>query len=333
MLFLMWLGCTNESSINWHKGNFVEALEKSEDRIIMIDFFTDWCVWCKRLDADTFSHPAVVELSKQFVNLKINAEAGEGIDIAKQYRVTGYPAIVFINSNGKEVDRIPGYLPPDQFVIRQQEILNGKNTLIDLQTRFANNPDDIEVAMLLGQKLWNSTQLEEASKIFSTLVNKYPTDLSENLTTARYFLALESLGNGNYEDLSNFIKQYPSSKFIYTAFEQLVRYFGAIKETTKEVELFQEWITKFPTNSSVLNAYAWRMSELEVNLNDALEKVRLAIPLENQNPNNQAQIIDTEAEVLWKLGRKEEAVETIERAITIDPTSAYFQQQKEKFSK
>ena len=56
-----------------------------------------------------------------------------------------------------------------------------------------------------------------------------------------------------------------------------------------------------------------------------------AVVLTADDPNRQAGIIDTEAEVLWKMGRFDEAIEAIERALAIDPKSQYYKNQKEKF--
>ena len=73
------------------------------------------------------------------------------------------------------------------------------------------------------------------------------------------------------------------------------------------------------------------MSELEINLKDALEKTQLAVNLTADNPESQSNIIDTEAELLWKLGKVKEAVDAIEKAIQIDPDREYYQEQKNKF--
>ena len=73
------------------------------------------------------------------------------------------------------------------------------------------------------------------------------------------------------------------------------------------------------------------MAEVEKNLEDALIKVRLAVTLTNENPYRQAGIIDTEAEVLWKLKRYNEAIDAINKSIKIDPENGYYKDQKEKF--
>ena len=73
------------------------------------------------------------------------------------------------------------------------------------------------------------------------------------------------------------------------------------------------------------------MAEIETNLEDALLKARKAVILTADDPNRQANIIDTEAEVLWKLKYYDKAIEAIERAIIIEPENEYFKDQKEKF--
>jgi tetratricopeptide (TPR) repeat protein len=73
------------------------------------------------------------------------------------------------------------------------------------------------------------------------------------------------------------------------------------------------------------------MAELEINLEDALVKAKRAVELSADNLNGQANIIDTEAEVLWKLKRFDAAIDAIEKAIVIDGENQYFKDQKEKF--
>ncbi|HVP56859.1 MAG TPA: thioredoxin domain-containing protein [bacterium] len=88
---------------------------KDERRPVMIDFYTDWCGWCKRLDADTYVDKQVISASGDFVSLKINADAERAI--AARYNITGFPTILFIDSSGQEVYRVVGYQPPQAFLV------------------------------------------------------------------------------------------------------------------------------------------------------------------------------------------------------------------------
>ncbi len=86
-------------------------------------------------------------------------------------------------------------------------------------------------------------------------------------------------------------------------------------------------------SSSLLNGYAWRMTELDQNLENALERVTQGIALlaEDASARDKAGIMDTKAEVLWKLGRIDQAVAIMDECITLQPNESYYQEQKSKF--
>ena len=111
----------------------------------------------------------------------------------------------------------------------------------------------------------------------------------------------------------------------------MINYYISNDDTKKESEIFKEFSDNMKTDASILNSYAWRMTELGLNLEDALSKSDLAINLSADDPSLQSYIIDTKAEILWLLGRTEEAISTINLAIDIDPKSDYFIEQKNKF--
>ena len=91
-----------------------------------------------------------------------------------------------------------------------------------------------------------------------------------------------------------------------------------------------EMIENYSEDPGVLNSYAWRMAEIENNLENALLKINKAVSL-TMNDTRQANILDTKAEVLWKMSRYDEAIKVIEKAINIEPENEYFKDQKEKF--
>ena len=73
------------------------------------------------------------------------------------------------------------------------------------------------------------------------------------------------------------------------------------------------------------------MSELDTNLNDALEKINIGLSLINKESSGYSYLVDTKAEILWKLNDVQSAVNTIEEAILINPDNQYYQAQKDKF--
>jgi len=110
-------------AIDW-KYNFQDALKlaKSQHKPIMVDFYTDWCGWCKKLDSDTYSDPKVKAAAEKFVCVKINAEKEQAL--TSKYAIAGFPTIVFLDRDGNLISKITGYLPPDKFLANMNKILS-----------------------------------------------------------------------------------------------------------------------------------------------------------------------------------------------------------------
>jgi thiol:disulfide interchange protein len=94
----------------------------SENKLVMVDFYADWCQWCKRLDQRTFSDANVQKALAGVVTVRLNGEKG-GRDAASRFGVEGYPTVIFLNAKGVEVGRIPGYVDPGPFLQELHEIL------------------------------------------------------------------------------------------------------------------------------------------------------------------------------------------------------------------
>jgi thiol:disulfide interchange protein len=91
--------------------------------LIMIDFYTDWCGWCKKLDSTTFKNADVVQLSKQVIPVKVNADKA-GAQAARFYSVSSFPTILFVNRFGKVLNRVEGYLKAKEFAAETARALN-----------------------------------------------------------------------------------------------------------------------------------------------------------------------------------------------------------------
>jgi thiol:disulfide interchange protein DsbD len=90
------------------------AEAKDQNKPVIIDFYADWCVYCKKLDSDVFTDERIVNEAERFVTLKIDAD--ERPDLAKDHAVLGLPTIVFLDSTGEEADRIESYVKADKFL-------------------------------------------------------------------------------------------------------------------------------------------------------------------------------------------------------------------------
>jgi len=114
---------SGSSVLPWER-DLPTALERagSEKKLVMVDLYTDWCGWCRRLDQTTLSDSDVQKSLARFVSVRLNADK-DGMDLARRFNVDGYPTILFLDARGDEVGRIPGYLEPRPFLAVVEQIL------------------------------------------------------------------------------------------------------------------------------------------------------------------------------------------------------------------
>ena len=222
-------------------------------------------------------------------------------------------------------------MPPTEYLLRIKDITEKRNTLSDYLTRYKKGEISADIIAAIAMKYEDRKENDKAVEFYSILIKDYPDPSSEYYKKGKFFLASHEFIYGNENALRDYIADNPDSPFHFDAYRKMIYHYADTEQREKELSTYSEMLSIIPDDPSALNSYAWRMAEIETNLEDALKKARKAVVLTADDPNRQAGIIDTEAEVLWKLKRYDEAIETIERAISIEPDNQYFRNQKEKF--
>jgi thiol:disulfide interchange protein len=111
-------------TVEWEK-DFSTAIKRaqSEGKPVLVNFYADWCVWCKRLESTTLRDSKVATLlSDRVVPVNLNVD-GNGRELSNKYRVDGLPTVLVLDANGREIGRIPGYMPPTGFLEKVEGIL------------------------------------------------------------------------------------------------------------------------------------------------------------------------------------------------------------------
>jgi thioredoxin-related protein len=117
----------NNTGITWVKYDEGLRLAEKLDKMIFIDFYTDWCKFCHKMDRETFSNKEIIDyFDDNFVAVKINAESKiklnlpdgqfNGRELARRFGVRGYPTYWFLKSDGSKINYISGYAPPTKFL-------------------------------------------------------------------------------------------------------------------------------------------------------------------------------------------------------------------------
>jgi thioredoxin-related protein len=114
------LRASDKSKLHWYPFEQGLAEAKKTNKKLLVDVYTDWCGWCKKMDADTYTDTGVESyLLEKYVVVKLNAESSTRQtyngkqyterELASEFGVSGYPTTLFFKSDGSPITGAPGY--------------------------------------------------------------------------------------------------------------------------------------------------------------------------------------------------------------------------------
>lgn len=119
---------------SWDRG-LAEA--RSTGRPVLVDVYTEWCGWCRRMEAEVYTRPDVRDyVSRKFVTVKLDAEAEDPArfegrsftsrSLAARFNVSGYPTTIFLAPGGDHhLVNVPGYVDAQRFLLVLRYIGDG----------------------------------------------------------------------------------------------------------------------------------------------------------------------------------------------------------------
>ena len=97
--------------IEFFQGTYAEAQTKAkaEGKELFMDFYTSWCGPCKMMAKKYFTLESVGKVyNAKYICLKVDAEKGEGPELAKKYGVKAYPTLVYAKADGIQTNKVMG---------------------------------------------------------------------------------------------------------------------------------------------------------------------------------------------------------------------------------
>lgn len=83
---------------------------KEEGKLVMIDFYADWCPPCKQMEREAFEDESVAELLKDVITVRVDVDnPGSNQKLYERFGGGSIPLIVFLDSDGDEIGRTVGY--------------------------------------------------------------------------------------------------------------------------------------------------------------------------------------------------------------------------------
>ena len=252
-----------EEKIQWAESigkGLAEA--KKTGKPVMMDFYTEWWGWCKRLDADTFTDEKVIALSKKFVNLKVNPEDAdhpENEEARIKYGINGYPVVAFLTAEAELIHLNHGYSPPEEFFPVMENIFKGEEAFKELKIAAQKNPNDLKANVGLALIYIKRDNLEQGKPLFDKAVKLDPNNETGLLPELYANFALFYIKRGEIERgkplFDKVVKLDPNNKagFLPELYVNLALHYGnnaAGEDQTNQFQkaeaLFQKVIDTYP---------------------------------------------------------------------------------------
>jgi tetratricopeptide (TPR) repeat protein len=256
-------------------------------------------------------------VNERLIPIKIDAEKGEGIEIAKKYGVRAFPTIVVVKPSGEEIDRILGYVKASPFLATLQDYVRGENTIGVLLARVKEQPEDAAARYALAKKYGDRNEMGAAGTQYQKLLELDPENTLGHAEEAHFAVALSILRTDRDPSrMAAFLESFPQSERRREGLSLLWRFYIREKDGPQGRKYFMRYIETWPTDAGMMNNYAWTCSENGVNLDHAEEVIQRAVALASGN-GEKASFIDTHAAVAFARDNPDAAVALEEQALEL----------------
>lgn len=124
---------SQQTTVKWYSFEEAVELNKEEPKKVLIDVYTDWCGWCKKMKKNTFNHPEIAKyINENFYAVRFDAEGEKEITFrGKTFVKSGdrsrsphqlaiallqgkmsYPSVAYLDENNQLITTVPGYYSP-----------------------------------------------------------------------------------------------------------------------------------------------------------------------------------------------------------------------------
>jgi thioredoxin-like negative regulator of GroEL len=166
LLFMMLAGChggadVKQGTLKW-SGDFDHALAaaKDNDGIILLEFSTDWCTYCKYVEDKVFSQKEIADRLGKYILVHLDGDKPEAQPFMDKFKVKGFPTFIAFDSGGKEILRFNDVNSASELMEKLDEV-EGKTKAVE------------GAESSLAEKL-NDSNKEHGTAIAKQLIESFP---------------------------------------------------------------------------------------------------------------------------------------------------------------
>lgn len=138
---------------DWSLALFDDAARTKS--LVLLDLEAVWCHWCHVMDKTTYQDPRVVALlARHCIAVKVDQDARP--DLSLRYEDYGWPATIIFDASGRELEKISGYIPPDEMVSLLERLIANPTPMAE--SNVARKPYSVASAYSLPAPLLEELQ-------------------------------------------------------------------------------------------------------------------------------------------------------------------------------
>lgn len=244
--------CSISSASVWVT-DFSKALTeaKQSSKPIFVDVYAEWCTWCHKLDKEVYSDPKFTDYMKNYVLARIDSEdGGQGTDVAQKYDIDSLPTMIVLNSQGKVLDRITGFMTTPKLI----EELEYVRKLLDAESKNAAN---VDASFILAGAYIDRQMYHEAEERYKkVLESQAATPVQKE--KAQFSVGLAKYYEGNLHDALNALNQYYTTYQNGASGEDALLLLSQIhiemNSNRKALEYLREFMKRYPKSGNSVRA-------------------------------------------------------------------------------
>ncbi len=191
---------------------------RQEEKPLLIYLHTVWCGYCDQMERTTFRNSKVQQaMAERQVWVKLDAERdSEGVRLNREFSVRGYPTILILDAEEREVNRLQGYLSADGLLQSLEQPLQDLTTFQSLSRLALESPDSAQAQYALAEKLLERNDFRAAAGRLREVIRLDGDGSNGLLEKSHYLLAFSLASQGKREEalseLRSFEKAFPKSE-------------------------------------------------------------------------------------------------------------------------
>lgn len=312
------------------------AAARAEKKPVLVSVGADWCSACKELDLKSLSRGSVKKaLRERFVAIQVDGEKGEGPAVVRRYHVVGFPTVLLLDAQGREIDRVFDTPDAGAFLRLLSEFVAGKGTLADLERQLAANPDNLALRFEVGSRLAirgdrDRALIHLADVVMKDVRNRRGLASKSLVLMGKYLLLRGQNDPARAKDVLEMLVGYfgdtPEGREGVSA---LAIAYSRLGDEARAMRLLRTPIERAPQRGGGYNTLAWFYFREKKDVARAIEVAKEGLA---RAPADHA-LWDTLAEFEHAAKRPAQALAAARRAAALDPKDAYYAYQLRRFTK